>query len=343
MNGFTIPKERSFEEANAARDERYNRRVALIKAFTLGVTSMAIAYTLVSSGILAPKKRELDYQDKSVFAESPVKPDLSDMDLSRGIGHISLDLEHKFLGGVTDAHHAVLDEIVETCREELKDIPLPKKPSSPNEIPEENLFDIHTILRAWFSFSQGPSTTLTNSLGINEYYERHFDATSASLIYLTIGEKLKFPLSIARVPGHTFLRWRLEEKKHMNWEPVYSDSNPRKGLETDEDYTKRFKIPEESIRQGVFLRSLSKREALSLTLENVGYFLSESQRYRDTLMALDLSLGLDPKSPYSHVLRGFALDILGRKDEALESYEQSLKLFPGNREVRDKRDQLLNV
>lgn len=352
MNDFTIPEGRNFDkvdafEMDAIETEKWNRRTAIAKAWSAGASTMALAYTLIPYLLNPGKKpeRAVCLEDKSQFTESPVKQDLNGIDLRRSIGHISLDLEHKFLGVVNEGEHAILDDIVKICRDELKDAPLPIKPSSPYEIPGTNLIDVYAILRTVFNFSLGPNTTLTDSLGLNEYYERHFDRANAALIYMTIGEKLGFPLSAVSAAGHIFLRWRLNDKEHMNFDTVYADPNHQEVLRTDEDYAKKFKIPEESVRQGVFLRSLSKREALSLTLDRIAQVFAapQTQRYSDSIMASDISLALNPRGFYAHAARGFSLEMLGRKDEALESYEQSLKLHPDCRDVVEARDRVLSA
>ncbi len=61
-----------------------------------------------------------------------------------------------------------------------------------------------------------------------------FDCATGSVLYLSVFESLGRPVSIVEVPGHNFVRWRIEPREHLNWEVNYgecfSDDDYRGGI-----------------------------------------------------------------------------------------------------------------
>ena len=52
---------------------------------------------------------------------------------------------------------------------------------------------------------------------------RRFDCDTGSFIYLSIAEELDLPLTLVEIPDHNFVRWRLPDGGHLDW-----DTNDRK-------------------------------------------------------------------------------------------------------------------
>src|SRR5713101_9023255 len=84
-----------------------------------------------------------------------------------------------------------------------------------------------------------------------------------------LAERLNLPIYAVATPSHVFLR--------------YDDGSTRINIETlqggasvpDDQYIREQKIPEESIRCGIFLRNLTTDELLAQVHNNLGVIYSE--------------------------------------------------------------------
>jgi regulator of sirC expression with transglutaminase-like and TPR domain len=79
-----------------------------------------------------------------------------------------------------------------------------------------------------------------------------------SILYMAVAQRLGLPVYISEVPGHTFVRLVGSDKHERNLEATSG------GTLTDAEYVQRFHIPEQGIKSGAYLRTMSHRESLAI-------------------------------------------------------------------------------
>jgi regulator of sirC expression with transglutaminase-like and TPR domain len=141
-------------------------------------------------------------------------------------------------------------------------------------------------------------------------------------LYLVLAERLELPIYAVATPSHVFLR--------------YDDGTTRINIETlrgggsvpDEQYTREEKIPEESIRRGVFMQALSANQFLAQVYNNLGVVYSERGEYEQAAGEYRYALRLDPHLPAAYYNQGN--DLLKRTQfrRAIRFFSKSLRLYP---------------
>jgi tetratricopeptide (TPR) repeat protein len=123
----------------------------------------------------------------------------------------------------------------------------------------------------------------------------HVDCDLSSLLYLSIADVLGLPLRMVEVPQHNFIRWRLSEDHHINWDTNYGFNRY-----TDNEYAAIHGVTPDLIVKGVYLDDLSP--------ENVeGYFhfvrgitFQRGQKLPEAVQEYRLAVRKYPQSPVSY-------------------------------------------
>jgi len=105
-------------------------------------------------------------------------------------------------------------------------------------------------------------------------------------LYLVLAEHVGLPVFAVATPSHVFLR--------------YDDGTARINIETfqrgatlpDEQYIREQRIPDASIRKGVFLRNLTADEFLAQMHNNLGVIASERQEFARAAAGYELAISL---------------------------------------------------
>jgi hypothetical protein len=156
---------------------------------------------------------------------------------------------------------------------------------------------VKTILREGSYITDEPGSA---SLFYHSLRQKKLKCDTASIIYVSVGEALGYPVRLVLLPNHSFVRWdhdgqhdawsraAPENTGDMNWEA-------RQGVSLDDDsYISRkwgrpvpLQLDRTNTGRTCYLGSLSMEEAISLGYKNaaLAYFL------RGT--ALDMKKGLD--------------------------------------------------
>jgi len=150
-------------------------------------------------------------------------------------------------------------------------------------------------------------------------------------LYIALGEQLGLPIYGVSAPGHVFVR--------------YDDGTVRRNIELtekgrmlpDEEYVRRYKIPEESIEQGVFLRNLTHREFQAQILNNRGVILSRQERYKEAEVDYRRALKLDPLAQTVYYNRGNDWLLRGKYRKSLKDLTRAIELNPNDAEAWNNR------
>ncbi len=141
-------------------------------------------------------------------------------------------------------------------------------------------------------------------------------------LYLAVAERLQLPIYAVATPSHVFLRYD-DGTTHINIEALQGGANL-----SDEQYIREQKIPEKSIRRGVFMRNLTTDEFLAQVYSNLGVIYSERKKYVQAALQYERALDLDSKVPAA--LYNYGNDLLktGSYRHAVHLFSKSLRLYP---------------
>jgi len=167
-------------------------------------------------------------------------------------------------------------------------------------------------------------TKLTNRF-INGYIAtKKGSCITMPLLYVIIGERLGWPIYPVRLAKHFFVRY-IPEELVLNFQQNIETTNGGSFI-SDEQYKLDVQIPDKAIKNGVYLRTLSKKEYLaSLLLVNANQHL-ENNNVEKAKKYLRISMKYD--STFSSAYWNYALIHLAeaRKLEEELYYEQKAEI-----------------
>lgn len=269
----------------------------------LGTVSLAVAGPLLNSCTFI---REEVRFEKALFRYETT-------------AHEFLDIEAGL--GVTGSDYQALDDMIYETQKRIKVKPEYTKKEAINV-----LETIDVILEDW-GFEYKRNTLLNQGLK-----NKKIDCDNYSVIYVGIAEALKLPLKAVRAPMHVFVRWRFNNGECMNWETISAKERP------DEYYKLWLRISEESIKKGVFLRSLSRKEFCSVAYHNRGFALRKLGKDEEAIKSYDKAIKLNPNYPEVYNNKGYVLYKLGRYEEAISNFNKALELNPNYFKARCSKE-----
>jgi tetratricopeptide (TPR) repeat protein len=225
------------------------------------------------------------------------------------IAHDFLDMEKAY--GTTDAHYLILEGII---RKAAGRINLPERCDSAGAI---------GILREIDALLKEEGFVFRNNLLLSRgLATRQIDCDNYCALYISISETLKIPILPVYAPNHSFLRFCFDDGTCLNWEPTQAKSLP------DSWYVKTLRIPDESIRRGVYMKNLERREFLAVEYNNIGASLMALKRFHDALPYFGAAIELYPLFSSAWHNRGTAFYASRMAKEALADLLKACELDP---------------
>jgi regulator of sirC expression with transglutaminase-like and TPR domain len=141
-------------------------------------------------------------------------------------------------------------------------------------------------------------------------------------VYLALAERLDLPIHAVATPSHVFLRLD-DGATRINIETLQQGADI-----PDEQYIREQKIPEKSIRRGVFMRNLTTDEFLAQVHSNLGVIYSERKDFDKAAPEYERALDLDHR--LAAAWYNYANDLLrqGEMQRAIRYFTKSLRLYP---------------
>jgi tetratricopeptide (TPR) repeat protein len=141
-------------------------------------------------------------------------------------------------------------------------------------------------------------------------------------IYLALAQELNLPMYAVATPSHVFLR--------------YDDGVTEINVDTtqigismsDDAYAREARIPEKSIRKGIFMKNLSEDGFLAQVHNNLGVIYSEKGDYVSAAKQYREALELDRHVPAAWYNWGNDLLVSGDYPGAARAFTRSLDLYP---------------
>ncbi len=138
----------------------------------------------------------------------------------------------------------------------------------------------------------------------NRYLNGLLDSKSGScltmpLLYLSLAQRLGYPIYPVSAPQHLFLRYVDAKLKMQNIEATGGG-----GYSSDEDYIRDMEIPHKGIESGAYLKTMTYKELLAeLFAENACYW-AKNHNGPKAFEYFETSLKLNPKSAEVYSLFG---------------------------------------
>jgi hypothetical protein len=109
------------------------------------------------------------------------------------------------------------------------------------------------------------------------------------MLHLVLADRLGWPIQAVRSPKHFFIRYMDESLNEKNIEATCGGA-----FIPDQRYILDVDIPEKAIKNGVYMRALSKKEYIaSLLLSNARYFYERESNLKKAMNYLHLAVSID--------------------------------------------------
>ncbi len=158
--------------------------------------------------------------------------------------------------------------------------------------------------------------------------ERIGDCDNYCTLYTAIAEVLKIPMVPVYAPNHSFMRFYLDDNSYINWETTRAASYD------DAYYIKVLRISKSSLENGVYMKTLGRKEFIGVQYNNIGAHLMSGKKFSDAVPCFTLALQCYPKFSSAYHNRGTALYATKHLKEALEDLLAAAGLDPNRPSTR---------
>jgi regulator of sirC expression with transglutaminase-like and TPR domain len=131
---------------------------------------------------------------------------------------------------------------------------------------------------------------------------RKGNCVSMPMLFLALGERLGIDVTLSAAPLHIFVKWT-DDATGKTWN---LETTSGAGFTRDEHYRKLTPMTDEAIANGVYLKTLSRREALSIIATGVLDHLLATGRYDEAIAVTDVLIEAYPANAYAMVKKGTA-------------------------------------
>lgn len=124
---------------------------------------------------------------------------------------------------------------------------------------------------------------------------------SMPVLFLILAERLGVQVAFASAPEHVFVRYRDETERWINLETT-SGAHPAR----DAWYCEQFPITGQSIRSGLYLRTLNKREGIAVLTSTVVEHLLAQSAWDEAIAVCRIVLQHHPREAFALIAMGRA-------------------------------------
>lgn len=130
---------------------------------------------------------------------------------------------------------------------------------------------------------------------------RRGQCISMPILFLILGERLGLDLALATAPGHLFVRYRHQSGRVLNLETT-SGALPAR----DEWIRRGFPMTDLALKNGLYLRSLRRREAVAHMASTLNEHLMAQEQYREVIILSQIILDRWPRDIHALLSLGSA-------------------------------------
>jgi regulator of sirC expression with transglutaminase-like and TPR domain len=139
---------------------------------------------------------------------------------------------------------------------------------------------------------------------------RKGNCISMPMLFLALGEKLGLDLTLATAPLHVFVKFT-DRATGQTWNLETTSGG---GFTRDRHYRDLLPMTDEAVANGVYLKKLSRREALAVVATEVLDHLLATGRYEEAIPVADVLIEANPADAYALVKKGTAYYRLLERD-----------------------------
>ncbi|HRS76345.1 MAG TPA: tetratricopeptide repeat protein [Spirochaetota bacterium] len=157
---------------------------------------------------------------------------------------------------------------------------------------------------------------------------RIIDCDNYCTLYIAIAEVLKIPIVPVYAPNHSFLRFYLDDGNYINWETTKNTSYD------DDYYIKVLRISDGSLKRGVYLKTLGRKEFIGVEYNTIGAYLLAAKKFSEAVPYFNTALRCYPIFSSAYHNRGTALYAANRLRDALDDLRAAADLDPNRASTR---------
>ncbi len=131
---------------------------------------------------------------------------------------------------------------------------------------------------------------------------RKGNCISMPILFLVLGERIGLNITLATAPLHAFVKWR-DAESGQSWNLEATSGG---GFTRDDWYRQTLPMTDEAVKNGVYLRALSRRETVALMATLVLEDLLLEERYEEAIAVADVLIEANPADAYALVKKGSA-------------------------------------
>jgi hypothetical protein len=117
-------------------------------------------------------------------------------------------------------------------------------------------------------------------------------------------------MTLSTAPLHILVKWT-DRATGSTWNLEATSGG---GVKRDASYSKELDITEKALSNGVYLKTLNRREALALMTSSILQHLLVTGRYEDAVQVADVLIGVNPADAYAIVKKGTAYYYMLQRD-----------------------------
>jgi regulator of sirC expression with transglutaminase-like and TPR domain len=144
-------------------------------------------------------------------------------------------------------------------------------------------------------------TSITGKLLANYIATRRGNCVSMPILFVIVGQRLGLDVTLSRAPEHYFVKFRSDDGTYINAETTHDG-----GVKLDASYAREYVITSQAVKNGVYLRPLTKRESATQIVGTLTEFLSHKGDYKHLHPLLDLLMQNDKREASFMVRKGYA-------------------------------------
>lgn len=189
--------------------------------------------------------------------------------------------------------------------------------AGPNATPERKLSALRQVIYqsgAWngdrpFSYDLADplGQNVRNKLLSTYLATRRGNCVSMPVLMLLVGERMGLNLSLSTAPLHVFVRYTDPAGRVMNLEATSGGHPARTSW-----YRRNLPMTDRSIESGLYMRTLSRREAVAHMASTIVDFLMVERRFQEAVEVAEVILRHYPRDGYTLVKLGSAYGELMR-------------------------------
>ncbi|WP_054312674.1 transglutaminase family protein [Mesorhizobium sp. 1M-11] len=128
------------------------------------------------------------------------------------------------------------------------------------------------------------------------------NCVSMPILFIVLGERLGLDLTLSTAPLHVFVKFT-DRATGQTWN---LETTSGAGFTRDSHYRKIMPMTDEAIANGIYLKKLSRQEALSVIATGILDNLLAAQRYDDAIAVADVLIEANPADAYAMAKKGTA-------------------------------------